>query len=589
MRLPSRLLVVLALLAVPSSAVAQTGAARDRQQPAAVQRGTESIVGHVVAADTSRPLRLVRVTATAPEVGDGRVAMTDENGAFEFPGLLAGHYTVSASKAGFILVNFGQRRPLRAGRPIQVRDGQRVRDIDFRLPRGSVITGRVIDQEGEPLVRATVRALRYRYVQGERRIEPGGGAETDDRGVFRIYGLTPGTYFVSAMAQPSDFRTTAEFTADASGQGGLGRVTVIGTDSPVPLTYAPTYYPGVASLTDAAPITVPISEEVAGIDFTLQLVTAARITGLVLNGSGTPADSTMVQLLPDDSRGMAGQTYSAFVDRGGRFSIPNVPPGRYVAIAFSGGGGRGRGGGGGGSGGFAIVPLSVSGPLVSDVNLVLAPGLMISGQVTFEGTATPSAQDWSRVRIALWTPASASLPGFLGQGNATVRADGSFSIPNLPPGSRMVRVSGLPQGWALKGIYLDGREVTDEMIDFKPSEPAGRVAIIVSDKATTLTGTAVDEQGQPLSDYTVIALPADSNLWRPMSRFIQAGRPDKDGTYTIRGLPPGEYLLRAIDDVEQGEWYDPELLQQLRAGATRVILQDGDTKSQDLKIAASSE
>jgi protocatechuate 3,4-dioxygenase beta subunit len=588
MRPPSRLLFILAVLAVSSSALAQIGgAARDRQRPAVVQRGTASILGRVVAADTGRPLRLVRVTATAPEVADGRVTMTDENGAFELPELPAGHYTLSASKAGYILVNFGQRRPLRAGRPIEVRDQQRVRDIDFRLPRGSAITGRVVDQDGEPLVRASIRALRYRFVQGDRRIEPGGAAETDDRGIFRIYGVPPGTYFVSATAQPADIGAMRMMT-ESGGRGGMTiSLESNSPDAAAGLTYAPTYYPGVAALSDATPITVPISEEVAGVDFTLQLVTAARVTGIVLGGA---AGGATVMLVPDDTRGVGGQTYSARAGRDGTFSILNVPPGRYLAIARGGTGGRGGGGGRGGQqDSYAVQPLSVSGPLVSDVSLVLAAGMTVTGQVTFDGATTPSAQDISRVRIGLWTPSSSSLPMVGGQMNTTPRQDGSFSFSNVPSGNRTVRVSGLPQAWTLKAVFLDSREVTDEMVDFKPSETAGRLAIMLTDKATTLTGAVVDEKGQALTDYTVIAFPADSNLWRPMSRFIQAGRPDKDGTYTLRGLPPGEYLVRAVDDVDQGEWYDPDLLQQLRAGASRVILQEGDTKSQDLKITGSSE
>ncbi len=567
---PRRWLPLVALLLLlPSPAVAQVGGvARDRLQPTVVRKGTASIVGRVVAADSGRPLRLARVTATAPELADARLAVTDENGVFEFPELPAGRYSVSASKTGYVAVNFGQRRPLRAGRPIEVRDGQRVRDVDFRLPRGSVITGRVLDQDGEPLVRATIRALRYRWVQGERRIEPGGGAETDDRGQFRIYGLPPGTYFVSAAAQTADIATMQrrQDGRDASDPSRPAES----------YTYAPTYYPGVGALSDAVPIAVPTGEEVAGIDFSLQLVTAARVTGIVISSSGAAANAT-VQLLPDDSRGMSGSTYSARAGRDGTFSIANVPPGRYIAFA-RGQPVRGE------QDMSAALPLSISGSLVSDVTLALASGTTISGQVTFEGATTPSQQDLTRIRIGLWAPVMASLPMSGGQMNATPRPDGSFSIANVPAGSRLFRVAGLQSPWALKAVYFDGRDVTDEMFEVKPGESVGHVTVVVSDKATAVTGAVRDERDQLLTDFTVIAFAADSNLWRPQSRFIQAVRPDKNGVYTIRGLPPGEYLLRAVDDVDQGEWYDPELLATLRAGATGVTLQEGDTKSLDLKL-----
>ena len=204
------------------------------------------------------------------------------------------------------------------------------RDIDFRLPRGSVLSGRVLDQDGEPLVRASIRAMRYRFVQGERRIEPGGSAETDDRGQFRIYGLAPGTYFVSATAQPADAGASGRMVAMSTPVGSVVGNLAADPHTPGSLTYAPTYYPGVPAVSDAAAVTVPIGEEVPGIDFSLQLVTAARVTGMVVGPSGV-ASNTTVMLVPDDSRGMSGQSYSGRVGRDGSFSISNVPPGRYSA------------------------------------------------------------------------------------------------------------------------------------------------------------------------------------------------------------------------------------------------------------------
>ena len=109
------------------------------------------------------------------------------------------------------------------------------------------------------------------------------------------------------------------------------------------------------------------------------------------------------------------------------------------------------------------------------------------------------------MRIGLWAPVAASLPMFSGPLNATPRPDGTFTIPNVPAGGRLFRVSGLQGPWTLKAIFLDGRDVTDEMVELKAGEAVGRVMIAVTDKATTITGAVRDEHDQPLGDYTVIA------------------------------------------------------------------------------------
>jgi hypothetical protein len=300
--------------------------------------------------------------------------------------------------------------------------------------------------------------------------------------------------------------------------------------------------------------------------------------------TGAAADA-MVMLVPDDSRGSVGGNYSGRVERDGTFSILNVPPGRYLAVARSQlGGGRG-GRGGMGTPIFAVVPLNVVSPVTPGVNLLLLPGAVLTGSVTFQGASQPSPADISRIRIGLWAPAAAALPGFGGAMNATPRNDGTFSIADVPAGARMVRVSGAPSPWALQTIYLDGRDVTDTMFDVKAGDSGGTLSIVFTDRASEVSGAVRDSEDRPLvTGFTAIAFPVDTQLWRPQSRFIQAARPDKNGVYTLRGLPPGEYFLQAIDDVDQGEWYDPTLLDALRRGAARIVLQEGDKKSQDLKL-----
>jgi len=577
------------VVALPQAVVQQGRPQRDlAAQQQALKPGTASIVGHVVASDTGRPIRLARVMASSPDIPDGgRGTLTDESGRYEITQLPAGRYTVSASKTGFVAVNFGQSRPLRSGKPFDVADNQRVQGVDFRLPRGSVISGRVMDQDGEPVVGATVRAVRERYVNGERRTEPASGAQTDDRGMFRIYALAPGTYYVSAMAQVAD-PASARMSIAPDASGNLSWMRTESPDAPVAYTYAPTYYPGVPAFSDALPINLAVGQEATGIDFTLQLVISARVTGTVFGPTGATPNAT-VMLVADDSRGSVGSNYGGRIERNGSFAILNVPPGRYLAVARGGGGGPGGGPGGRGQGGgtalFAVVPLNVVSPVTPGVNLLMAPGATLAGKVTFEGATQPMPAEIARIRIGLWAPAGGSLPIFNSNMNTTPRNDGTFSIPDVPAGERMFRVSGAPASWALKTVYLDGRDVTDSMFPVRAGETAGNVSIIFTDRGTELSGAVRDADDRALlAGFTVVAFPVDNLMWKPQSRLIQAARPDKNGAFTIRGLPPGEYYLQAIDDVDQGEWYDPTFLEALRRGAPRIVLQEGDKKSQSLKV-----
>src|SRR6478752_1602219 len=163
------------------------------------------IAGRVLTADTGRPVARARVFINAAEMTGGRGAQTDADGTYEFTELPAGRYTVNVSKTGFITLSYGQRRPLQAGTPLQLADGQQLGGIDFRLPRGSVIAGHVMDETGDPMPGITVQAMRYQYAQGNRQLMPAGNAQTDDQGAFRVWGLNPGDYYVSAQSRTFNF------------------------------------------------------------------------------------------------------------------------------------------------------------------------------------------------------------------------------------------------------------------------------------------------------------------------------------------------------------------------------------------------
>lgn len=556
------------------------------EQPA----GTASITGRVVAADSGRPVKRARVVA-AP---GGRSATTNDQGRYELVELPAARYTLTASKTGFVSITFGQRRPLQPGTPVELADGQRLQGVDFRLPRGSVITGHVLDEDGEPLARAVVNAMRYAYQQGERRLVPAGTDQTDDRGEFRVFGLPPGDYVVSASARfLENLGLIRRAIADAvgvgpgpgggglgpgPGGGGLGRWAGLVPDAEPEaetLGYGPTYYPGATDLAQATRLTLGVGQELANVDFAIQLVPTARIGGVVIGPDGTAAVGTNVAVTSDAAPGLRlGSTFSARVQNDGSFSVVNVPPGRYVVSARA-----GRRNDDGAL--FATQTVTVAGQDVFGLTLMLMPGAAISGSVSFESSRAAPPSDFTRIRVNT----SPLEPGPLGGGQTgRVRDDGTFLVENLPPGRHLVRAGGATRDWSVKGIYLDGRDVTDVPLELGTGQTVTGVTIAFTDRITDLSGVVVDEANRPAREFTVIAFASDAALWRPQSRSVQAARPDQNGRYQLRGLPAGEYLLAAVAHVEQGEWFDPAFLEPLRAGAVRILLNDGETKTTDLKL-----
>src|SRR5262245_8820097 len=162
-------------------------------------KGTAVLKGQVLAA-TGGPVRRAQVRAMSMEGRGGGVTSTDAEGRYEIKELAAGRYNLTATKGGFVQSNYGQRRAGEPGTPIDLSDGQTADKVNFVLSRGSVISGKIVDDGGEPVSGTQVAAVRYQFMAGARRLVPGGGEgstdRTDDQGSFRLFGLPPGDYYV---------------------------------------------------------------------------------------------------------------------------------------------------------------------------------------------------------------------------------------------------------------------------------------------------------------------------------------------------------------------------------------------------------
>jgi len=545
--------------------------------------GTAVIRGRVVAADSGMPVRRAQVRAQAGEIRANRLVSTDAQGRFELKDLPAGRWTLTASKAGYMTLRYGQKRSFEAGTPIEIGDGQLMERADFALPKGAAITGRIFDEYGDAVANARVQVLRYQTVQGQRRLTPaGGGDQTDDTGAYRIYGLAPGDYYLSATLRANNGPFFDDGNNDTT-------------------SYASTYYPGTGSVSEAQRITLGVGQEQPNVTFALQPVRTVKITGTALNSMGTALTNGMVTLMPADNVGPGGGPGPVLFNFGGNgrvradgsFTIANVSPGNYTLMAVAGpGGGRGGGfairiGGPGGPGlddiELASIPLSVANEDITGLTVVTSKGASLSGSViAAEGSVAKLSTN--QIQIVAQPANGQFLPGPLGNRPARVENDGTFVLTGLT-GQKFVRVNGLPQEWTLKAVMLNGVDVTDSALEFRGSTENSGLQVILTDKVSDVNGKVTTARGEVTRDYTVVVFPDDPTKWAFPSRFVKTGRADQQGQFRIRALPPDDrYLAVAVDYLEDGEGTDPQFLEQIKDRATRFTLGDGESKSLDLKI-----
>ena len=518
--------------------------------------GTASIRGRVTDA-TGRPLARAQVTA-GPNAGriEGRVVLTDGDGRYEIVNLPAGTYTIFATKTNYVRTAWGEQRPEGPGKRIPVADGQKLTNVDVRMMHTGAITGKLVDEFGDPVADVFVQALRYQYVQGTRRLMGSGrGGPTNDIGEFRIYGLTPGQYFVSAT-----LRNVAQANSDSTDRSG----------------YAPTFYPGTGNPAEAQRMTIAPGQTITGINLSLLPIQTATVSGTVIDVDGRPLVNGMVSVSPKTLVGGSG--FMGFpVRNDGHFRIGSLTPGEYTIRANS-----------SSSADAATVDVTVSGTDVSGVQITLARPSTIRGRIVFtpsaNGSAPPKSTQYDLGAIRDWT---------IGQqirSPSKIKDDGTFEI-SLMAGRVQLRAAPVgggtgpngPLPWRINRIIYNDVDVGDAGIDVAPNATIENVVVEMTNKSSEISGQVTDADGTVVRDVSVIVFAQDQARWTVQTRWLAVARPALDDRFHARVLA-GDYYVVAMSDVVTNAWTDADFLALAREHATKISVGDNEKKTIDLVV-----
>lgn len=516
---------------------------------------TAMIRGHVYDASSGQPLRKAQVRATSPELRENRLAVTDNNGLYEIKNLAAGRYQLNASKGSFVQLQYGQTRPFEQGKPIELLNAQQLDRVDFRLPHGAVVTGRVVDEAGEPVSDAQVMIMRNQYVNGRRQLSFGRGAQTNDIGEFRLFAIAPGQYVISATLRGFNFGDAA--TDDRSG-------------------YAPTYYPNTTNPTDAQRLTLNVGQMMTDINITLSPTRLARVAGTAVDSNGRPVTGGTIMMI-QNSGSFFMSTGGGQIKPDGSFSIGGLGPGEYTIRAMP----LPTGGGPINLNGVEQIQanITIAGEDITDLRLVGTKASTMTGKVI------PPAGSQADLRELMLLSIPKNPMPLGGQSNTRVNEDGTFEL-KVQAGNAYLRLN--PQGafgtTRIKAVRLNGVDVTDSGFEFKPNEDVSGVEVELTAQMASVTGMVSDARGNPVRDYTVLIFPRDKERWESTSRYLFSARPDQEGRYKAQYVLPGAYYAVALDYVEQGSNSDPEFLERIKDRAIEFTINDTETKSLDLRL-----
>jgi hypothetical protein len=342
--------------------------------------------------------------------------------------------------------------------------------------------------------------------------------------------------------------------------------------------YAPTYYPGTPNVAEAQRLNLGLGQVMTDINLALVVTRTAKITGTAVDSQERPLSNGNVMVMPRGGM-FFGPMANGMIRPDGSFTVSGIAPGEYTLRANAPGNGT--------MPMFATADVTVNGEDVAGVRLAVATMITVAGRVITNDPAAAQMMRASSIRL-MTTPVNPDdMMMMMGPNGGNANDDFTFEIKTMP-GRMNVRIGSAMPGWTLKAVRMNGIDVTDTGIDFAAGGEYSGIEVELTNHPAEVSGVVTNARGEPVKNYSVILFSQDREKWQGNSRYISSSRPDQDGRFKVRSLPPGSYYAVAVEYVEPGESNDPEFLEHVRPKATTFSLNDGETRVLDLKLNAIS-
>jgi hypothetical protein len=526
---------------------------------AADQKNLARIAGTVVREGTDEPLRKARVSLVLNDQQGVKHfdAVTAANGTFAFDGLTPGTYELVVRHDGYVPKSYAQDDAAHDWAKLTLVAGQKMEDLIFRLQKCPVITGRIVDEDGDPVADVAVGAeLRSSY-RGKERSTTLREVQTNDLGEYRLFDLLPGRYLVCASPQYVKVLTKSQAGAVNARSG---------SKEQSPEEYAVTCYPAAVDSSHASVIELKGGDEIPGLDITLLHNRTYKIHGTLtdLSGNSDAADYAVDAMPRNELTGRSMGIQGVFNPKDRSFEIPELVPGTYELTANKFNAARPD---------QVFMTVEIIDADLDSVKIVMKPGADLRGRIAMEGnTALPPT-----LNITLY-PHSEEQTMWHG---ARARGDGSFELPNVHDGSFAIVVASDCKECFLKSAKLNGVDLLDKGLQI-----AGAVGqpleLVYSSRGGTVDGTVTKDDDLPAVGAMVELVPDPAH--REWSGRYNQGTTDQYGRFTIRGVAPGSYSAFAFKGVAGPDLKGPDFIKPFEAQGRSVEIDENGKQTLQLKL-----